>query len=48
MAGYLSERGLELESDLSPKDAERYLTGSDGRPAGRVYGFGGIAHARVP
>lgn len=45
---YLAELGLELESDLGPKDAERYLTGSDGRVIGRPYGFGGIAHARVP
>jgi methyltransferase (TIGR00027 family) len=45
---HLADRGLELESDLGPEDAERYLTRSDGRPAGRVYGFGGIAHARVP
>ena len=45
---YLAELGLELESDVGPEDAERYLTGSDGRVIGRPYGFGGIAHARVP
>ncbi len=45
---YLAELGLELESDLGAEDAERYLTASDGRVIGRPYGFGGIAHARVP
>jgi methyltransferase (TIGR00027 family) len=45
---YLAELGLELESDLGPDEAERYLTRSDGRVLGRPYGFGGIAHARVP
>jgi methyltransferase (TIGR00027 family) len=45
---YLAELELELESDLGPGDAERYLTSSGGRVIGRPYGFGGIAHARVP
>jgi methyltransferase (TIGR00027 family) len=45
---YLAELGLEVESDLGAADAERYLTASDGRVIGRPYGFGGIAHARVP
>jgi methyltransferase (TIGR00027 family) len=45
---YLAALGLELESDLGPEESERYLTGSDGRVIGRPYGFGGIAHARVP
>ena len=45
---YLAELGLELESDVGPEDAKRYLTASDGRVIGRPYGFGGIAHARVP
>jgi hypothetical protein len=45
---YLAELGLELESDVSPEDAERYLTASDGPVIGRPYGFGGIAHARGP
>jgi methyltransferase (TIGR00027 family) len=45
---YLAEIGLELESDVSAEDAERYLIASDGRMIGRPYGFGGIAHARVP
>jgi methyltransferase (TIGR00027 family) len=45
---YLAELGLELETDLGADDAERYLTASDGRVIGRPYGFGGIAHARVP
>jgi methyltransferase (TIGR00027 family) len=47
-ARYLAELGLELESDLGPQDAERYLRRSDGTLAAHVYGFGGIAHARVP
>jgi methyltransferase (TIGR00027 family) len=45
---YLADLGLELERDVGPMDAERYLTASDGRVIGRPYGFGGIAHARVP
>jgi methyltransferase (TIGR00027 family) len=45
---YLAELGLELENDIGPEDAKRYLTASDGRVIGRPYGFGGIAHARVP
>ena len=45
---YLAERGLEVISDLGPaKLEERYLVRSDGRLAGRVYGFIGIAHARI-
>jgi methyltransferase (TIGR00027 family) len=45
---YLAVLGLELESDIGPEDAERYLTASSGQVIGRPYGFGGIAHARVP
>jgi methyltransferase (TIGR00027 family) len=44
---YLAELGLELETDVGPDEAERYLTASDGRVIGRPYGFGGIAHARA-
>lgn len=45
---YLADCGLRLESDLGPDDAvARYLIRSDGRPFGRPYGFGGLAHARV-
>jgi methyltransferase (TIGR00027 family) len=47
-AGFLAERGLELVSDLPPEELRaRYLVRSDGRLAGRPYGFVSIAHARV-
>jgi methyltransferase (TIGR00027 family) len=49
VAGFLAERGLELESDLGPHELRRrYLVRADGRLAGRPYGFVGIAHARSP
>ena len=45
---YLVERGLQVISDLGPAELEeRHLRRSDGRVAGRVYGFVGIAHAFV-
>jgi methyltransferase (TIGR00027 family) len=47
-ARFVSERGLELLSDLPPEELRtRYLVGSDGRLGGRPYGFVSIAHARV-
>jgi methyltransferase (TIGR00027 family) len=47
-AQFLSERGLELLSDLPPEELRtRYLVASDGRLGGRPYGFVAIAHARV-
>jgi methyltransferase (TIGR00027 family) len=46
-AGFLAERGLELESDVGPDELRRrYLVRGDGRLAGRPYGFVAIAHAR--
>jgi methyltransferase (TIGR00027 family) len=45
---FLRELGLELIDDVQASDLERrYLVGSDGHVAGRVYGFVGIAQARV-
>ena len=45
---FLSERGFRLISETSPDELERrFLVRGDGRRAGRVYGFAGIAHARV-
>jgi methyltransferase (TIGR00027 family) len=45
---FLRERGFELIDDVQASDLEkRHLVGSDGRVAGRVYGFVGIAQARV-
>ncbi|MCM6776653.1 SAM-dependent methyltransferase [Nocardia sp. CDC159] len=44
----LSDHGLQLISDLSPRDmCERYLVTSSGATAGRPYEFLNIAHARV-
>jgi methyltransferase (TIGR00027 family) len=46
-AGFLAERGLELDSDVGPDELRRrYLVRGDGRLAGRPYGFVAIAHAR--
>ncbi len=49
LALLLERHGLELVSDLGPKDLERhYLRRSDGTVDGRPFGFISIAHARVP
>jgi methyltransferase (TIGR00027 family) len=46
---FLAEHGLKLESELDPEEfVRRYLTRTDGTVAGKPYGFGAIAHARVP
>lgn len=48
-ARFMGERGLRLVSDAGPEQLERrHLVRSDGRIAGRPYGFVAIAHARVP
>jgi methyltransferase (TIGR00027 family) len=48
-AEYLAAHGLELVEDIGLEEATaRYLTGSDGRPPGRLWEFGGVVHARVP
>jgi methyltransferase (TIGR00027 family) len=44
---FLAARGLELVSDLGPKQLERRYLVRRGRLAGRPYGFVAIAHARV-
>jgi methyltransferase (TIGR00027 family) len=48
MAAFVTERGLELLSDLGPDQLERRYLVRRERLAGRPYGFVGIAHARVP
>jgi O-methyltransferase involved in polyketide biosynthesis len=49
MGEFLAERGLVQTSDLDSTELERqYLVDSRGRVAGRVYGFVGIADAKVP
>lgn len=46
---FLARHGLELVDDIGVEEAtERYLTGSDGRPAARLWEFGGVVRARVP
>ena len=48
-ARFMGERGLRLVSDAGPEQLERrHLVRSDGRIAGRPYGFVAIAHVRVP
>jgi methyltransferase (TIGR00027 family) len=48
LADFLLERELTLESNMLADDlADRYLRRSDGRIAGRLFDFIGIAHARV-
>lgn len=45
---FLAEHGLELVDDIGMEEATaRYLIGSDGRPAARLWEFGGVARARV-
>lgn len=47
--GYMSDRGLEVVSDLGHEElTRRYLIGSDGKPDGRPPGYFRIVHARVP
>lgn len=48
IAEFLTERGLELLSDLGPDELERSYLVRRERLAGRPYGFVAIAHARVP
>lgn len=45
---FLRHRRLDLESNLLPEEiAERYLRSSNGKLAGRLFGFVGMAHART-
>ncbi|MDP2948679.1 MAG: SAM-dependent methyltransferase [Chloroflexota bacterium] len=47
-ARFLEESGFELVSELGPEQLQKaYLIRGDGSLHGRVYGYTGIAHARV-
>jgi len=47
--GYISERGLELISNLGTQElTQMYLVGSDGKPDGKPPGHFRIVHAKVP